>query len=221
MTGQNGRGKLPFVRRYTTGEEIANAVSHGLGALFGVVATTILIVMSVLYGDPYKIVSSAIYGATLILLYVMSTLYHSFTNERVKSVFRIFDHCVIYLLIAGNYTPFTLIPLRGAGGWTLFGVIWAAAVLGIVLNAISIERFKVFSIICYMAMGWAVVFALRPLCAALSQAGLWLLVSGGLCYTIGMLFYALKKRYAHSVWHLFVLAGSVLHFVCILMDIIL
>ena len=137
--------------------------------------------------------------------------------------FRIFDHCTIFLLIAGTYTPITLVTLRGynpALGWTLFGVVWAAAVVGIVLTAIDLERFKLFSMICYVAMGWVIVVAIRPLMAALPVGGLWLLVSGGLAYTVGITFFVIHVRYMHSIWHFFVLAGSVLHFLAILLYVI-
>lgn len=208
-------------RLYTVGEEIANSVTHGIGAVFGITATVLLIVFSAIDGDPWKIVSSSIYGATLILLYTMSTLYHSFTGPRVKAVFRIFDHCMIYLLIAGTYTPFTLVSLRGPLGWTLFGVVWGAAILGMVLSAISLTRFKVFSMICYIAMGWVVVFAAKPVAIALTGIGTALLIGGGIFYTGGVVFYGMRKRWFHSVWHLFVLAGSVCHFICIFAYVIL
>ncbi|MEG1778311.1 MAG: hemolysin III family protein [Angelakisella sp.] len=201
---------------YTRGEEIANSVSHGVGAWLFTAATAVMLVFAALTGDPVKIAASAVYGGTLILLYVMSTLYHSFTGEKVKAVFRIFDHCTIFLLIAGTYTPFTLISLRGPLGWTLFAVVWGAAVLGIVLNAISLERFKVFSIICYIAMGWAIVFAAKPLSQALTPTGMWLILAGGFCYMGGLVFYGIRRRFTHSVWHMFVLAGSILHYICIL-----
>ena len=200
---------------YTRGEEIANSVSHGVSAWLFTAAIAVMIVFAALSGSATKVVAASIYGATLILLYIMSTLYHSFTNERVKAVFRVFDHCSIFLLIAGTYTPFTLITLAGTLGWWIFGVVWGVAILGITLNAISIERFKVFSIICYVAMGWAVLFAARPVAEGLTPPGMWLLIAGGLCYTVGLVFYGLRRRFAHSIWHLFVLGGSVVHYICI------
>ena len=207
---------------YTRGEEIANSVSHGVSAWLFTAATAVLIVFAALSGSAVKVVAASIYGATLILLYVMSTLYHSFTNERVKAVFRVFDHSSIYLLIAGSYTPFTLILLDGTWkGPVICGVVWAAALLGVTLNAVSVERFEKFSMLLYIAMGWAVVFAVGDVVRALPPAGFWLLLLGGVSYTGGIVFYAWHKKgrvhYMHGVWHLFVLLGSVLHYLCILL----
>ena len=205
---------------YTAGEEIFNSVTHGVGALLAVTGLVILVVESALFGDGWALASSLVYGITLIILYVMSTLYHSFTGPRVKAVFRIFDHCTIYLLIAGTYTPLCLVTLREDGGFWLFGVVWAAAVLGVVLNAVSLERFKVFSYISYVAMGWVAVFAMEPLFRLLPWPALALLFSGGICYTGGLVFFAVRKKFMHSIWHLFVLAGSVLHYLMIALYII-
>lgn len=201
--------------RYSLGEEIFSAVSHGVSALAAVAALVLLLVFC--EKTPLKVVSVSIYGATMILLYTVSTLYHSLGLNRAKVVFRSLDHCTIFLLIAGTYTPITLVCLGNARGWILFGVVWAAAVLGVVLNAVSVERFKVVSMICYLAMGWVVVFAMKPLLARISDLGFWCLLSGGLCYTFGAILYGLGKKipYIHSVFHLFVLAGSVLHTVCV------
>lgn len=208
-------------KSYTLGEEIFNAVSHGAGALLSIAGCVILIVFSAIHGDAYSVVSSAIYGASLIILYTMSTLYHSITNVTAKKVFRVLDHSTIFILIAGTYTPYTLVTLRGAVGWTLFGLVWGAAAFGIVLNAISIERFKKVSMICYILMGWAIVAAARPLYQNLDKGGLILLVAGGILYTVGIIFYAMKKhKYMHSVWHLFVFGGSVLHYFSILLYVI-
>ena len=208
---------------YTLGEGIVNSVSHGLGAALAAAGTAILIVYAAWHHNVWAIVSCAVYGASLFLLYMSSTLYHSFQQPSVKALFRIFDHCTIFLLIAGTYTPITLVTLRGSNpalGWTLFGVVWAAAVVGIVLTAIDLERFKLFSMICYVAMGWVIVVAIRPLMAVLPVGGLWLLVSGGLAYTVGITFFVIHVRYMHSIWHFFVLAGSVLHFLAILLYVI-
>lgn len=201
--------------RYSLGEEIFSAVSHGVSALAAAAALVLLLVFC--EKTPLKVVSVSIYGATMILLYTVSTLYHSLGLNRAKVVFRSLDHCTIFLLIAGTYTPITLVCLGNARGWILFGVVWAAAVLGVVLNAVSVERFKVVSMICYLAMGWVVVFAMKPLLARISGLGFWCLLSGGLCYTFGAILYGLGKKipYIHSVFHLFVLAGSVLHTVCV------
>ena len=208
--------------RYTTGEELVNAISHGLGAILAVAGTTLMVGASAAQMDGYKLAASIIYGASLMLLYLMSTLYHAIRSVRVKEVLRVFDHCSIFLLIAGTYTPYTLVTLRGGVGWGLFAFIWAAAVLGIVLNVISIERFKVFSMICYVGMGWSIMVTVKPLTQALPGPGLWLLVWGGVAYTVGILFYLLHRvRYFHGIWHLFVLAGSVLHFLSIYQYVIL
>ena len=209
---------------YTLAEELINSISHGTGALAAAGGMAVLIVFSALQGDVWKVVSSSIYGATMIILYTFSALYHSFTDGKVKSVFRIFDHCSIFLLIAGSYTPFTLVTLREATpaiGWTLFGVVWGAAIIGIALNIVSLEKFKVFSMICYIAMGWAVVFAIKPLIANLAKGGMILLAAGGLAYTVGIIFYAIRKKYMHSIWHFFVLAGTILQYFAVLFYVVL
>ena len=209
---------------YTLAEELINSISHGTGALAAAGGMAVLIVFSALQGNVWKVVSSSIYGATMIMLYTFSALYHSFTDGKVKSVFRIFDHCSIFLLIAGSYTPFTLVTLREATpaiGWTLFGVVWGAAIIGIVLNIVSLEKFKVFSMICYIAMGWAVVFAIKPLIANLAKGGIILLASGGLAYTVGIIFYAIRKKYMHSIWHFFVLGGTILQYFAVLFYVVL
>ena len=209
-----------FPKRYTLGEEVMNAVTHGLGTILAVAGATLLIASSALQGDPYKLGSSIVYGVSLTLLYLMSTVYHGVASSRAKEILRIFDHCSIFLLIAGTYTPFALVTLREHRGWLLFAGPVAAAVVGITLNAISLRRFEKLSLACYVAMGWAVVFQAGTLAAALSPAGLVLLVAGGICYTGGILFYKLRRPYMHGVWHLFVLAGSVCHFLCVLFDVI-
>jgi len=202
---------------YTLGEEIFSSVAHGVGTILAVSGASVLMTFAGLSRDPWAIVACAIYGLCLIILYTMSTLYHSFTNEKVKALFRIFDHSSIFLLIAGTYTPFTLVTLHGAVGWALFVIIWGTAVLGIVMKAVNLEKFKKFSLICYLGMGWAVIFAFRPLLANMPSNGLILLGLGGFFYTTGIIFYKMKKlKYAHSIWHLFVLAGSIMHYFCIL-----
>jgi hemolysin III len=202
----------------TIGEEIANSVSHGIGSVFAIAGTAVAIVWAVIFGNMYSVISASIYGATLIILYTMSTLYHAFTNKTVKRVFRIFDHCSIFLLIAGTYTPYALVTLNGPTGWTVFGIIWGAAIIGIVLNAISLEKFKVLSMICYLAMGWLIVLYAKPLTEKLGfMPATFLLLLGGILYTIGAIFYCLKRiKYMHGVWHLFVLGGSILHYLSIL-----
>ncbi|MBQ7086806.1 MAG: hemolysin III family protein [Clostridia bacterium] len=209
---------------YTLAEELINSISHGTGALAAAGGMAVLIVFSALQGDVWKVVSSSIYGATMILLYTFSALYHSFRDGKVKSVFRVFDHCSIFLLIAGSYTPFTLVTLREATpaiGWTLFCVVWGAAIIGVVLNIVSLEKFKVFSMICYIAMGWAVVFAIKPLIANLAKGGIILLAAGGLAYTVGIIFYAIRKKYMHSIWHFFVLGGTILQYFAVLFYVVL
>lgn len=197
---------------YTKGEEWCNALSHAVGFVLSAVALVYMIVEAVKSGDPLCLFSVIVYGTAMMVLYAMSACYHAVQGEKLKGVFRIFDHCAIFLLIAGTYTPYTLITLRGAVGWTIFGIIWGMAILGIVLNAIDMEKFSLLSLVCYVVMGWAVVFAVRPLVASLSSLGLSLLVAGGVVYTIGIIFYLMKKvPYMHSLWHLFVLGGSTLH----------
>lgn len=201
---------------YTLGEEIFSAVTHGLGALFGVAALVYMVVMSALGHAPLSVVSGAIYGATLIILFTMSTLYHAISNQTAKFVFRVLDHTTIFLLIAGTYTPIALVSLHGALGWTIFGVQWGVAALGITLNAISIEKFKVFSMIGYIVSGWMILVAALPMYRAMDIRGIWWLFLGGVLYTVGIIFYALKKiKYMHSVWHIFVLFGAVAHFFCV------
>jgi hemolysin III len=197
-------------------EEVMNAVTHGIGTLLAVAGLVLLIVLAYLHGDFWHIVSFSIYGTTLVLLYLASTLYHSFTNERVKRIFKILDHSAIYLLIAGTYTPFTLVPLHGVLGWTIFGLVWGFAIVGIFLKVFFTGRFKLLSTLCYLGMGWFIVFAIKPLIDTLPALGMtWLLV-GGLFYTLGSIFYLWKKiPYNHAIWHLFVLAGSISHFIAV------
>ncbi len=203
---------------YSLGEEIFSSVSHGIGALFGVAALTLMVIFAAKAGNVYGVVSGAIYGATLIILYSMSTLYHALPNPRAKKFFRVMDHCSIYLLIAGTYTPLTLCTLRQHGGWVMFAIEWGMTVLGVVANSINLEKFKLFSLISYIVMGWTIVAMWGTLCQNLAPAGVRLLISGGLVYMVGVVFYCLKKvAYMHSIWHLFVLGGSLLHFLCVLL----
>jgi hemolysin III len=200
-------------RSYTLGEEIANSITHGIGAGLGIAALVILVVMAARQGEPWRIVSFSIYGATLILLYLFSTLYHAIQHPGAKKVFQIFDHSAIYLLIAGTYTPFLLITLRGPWGWTLFSVIWLLAICGIVFKAVFIQKMKRLSTLIYILMGWLIIIAMKPLLSNLPRPGLWWLLGGGLAYTGGVVFYVLKSiKYSHAVWHLFVLGGSICHF---------
>ncbi|MCI6495499.1 MAG: hemolysin III family protein [Anaeromassilibacillus sp.] len=200
-------------KRYTLGEEIFNSVTHGVGSLLSIAGTVVLIVFSAINSDAFAVVSSAVYGASLIILYTMSTLYHSITNEKAKKFFRIMDHNTIFFLIAGTYTPYTLAVLRSPLGWVLFGVVWGAAAIGIVLNSIDLEKFSKISVVCYIAMGWVIIIAVKPLMNSMPFISFALLVAGGVFYTIGVIFYAIKKvKYFHSVWHIFTVIGSALHY---------
>ena len=203
---------------YTRGEEIFNMTSHIVGGALGIVATVLCVVFAAIHGNGYGVVSGAIYGVTMIILYTMSSIYHGLNPKRkAKKVFQILDHCSIYLLIAGSYTPFALVSLREystALGWTIFGVVWAMAILGIVLNSIDIKKYKVFSMICYLVMGWCIVFKIGLLPSLIGVGGFVLLLLGGLSYTIGAIIYGFgkKHKYMHSVFHLFILLGSLLQF---------
>lgn len=197
-------------------EEVMNAVTHGIGTLLAVAGLVLLTVFAYLYGEIWHIISFSIYGTTLVLLYLASTLYHSFTNERLKYIFKILDHAAIYLLIAGTYTPFTLVPLHGVLGWTVFGSVWGLALIGIVLKVFFVGRFKVISTLCYILMGWFIIFAIKPLLATIGSLGMMWLIIGGLFYTLGSVFYLWHKLpYNHAIWHLFVLAGSISHFIAV------
>ena len=198
--------------------ERLNGGTHLMGTVLAAAGATVLVVLAARQGDPWKIVSFSIYGAMLFALYTLSTLYHS-TRGKVKDVFRKLDHCSIYLLIAGTYTPFTLVTLRGAWGWSLFGVIWGLAALGIAQEAWLGKGARILSLVIYVLMGWLSVIAVKPLIAALTPAGFAWLAAGGLFYTGGIIFYALdeKLRHGHGIWHLFVLAGSASHYLAILL----
>lgn len=210
---------MDFLRRkYTLGEELFNAITHGIGALLSVAGCVVLLVRCHQLSDGVAAVSSAIYGTTLIILYTMSTLYHALANEKAKAVFRVFDHVTIYLLIAGTYTPYTLACLGGALGWTLFGIVWTVAIVGIVFSSISLRRFQKLSMICYIAMGWVILIAIKPLWQVIGTLPMVFLVIGGVLYTGGVLFYQMKEsRYMHSIWHLFVIAGSIFQYFSILL----
>ena len=207
------------LKQYTLGEEVFNAVSHGVFALCAVVGGTVVVTLSVLFGGATEIAASIIYAVSLFLLYTMSTLYHAFPFPKVKYIFRIFDHSTVFVLIAGTYTPFMLITLKGnIKGVIICAVVWAVALIGILLNAININRFAKLSLVLYLVMGWSVVFALGDVVNTLPPTGFWLLVLGGLSYTGGVAFYVSKKiKYMHSIWHLFVVLGSALHYFCIVL----
>jgi hemolysin III len=204
-------------RRLSLGEEIANSVTHGVAALASVAALPILLVVAISRRDPWQVVGGAIFGATLVMLYLASTLYHALPHPRAKRVFRVLDHSAIYLLIAGTYTPFALGALRGPWGWALLGAVWTLAALGITAKATLGFRFPRLSTAVYVAMGWLALIAVQPLLARVGVAGLMWLLAGGLCYTAGVVFFAWERlRYGHMVWHLFVAAGSVCHFFAVL-----
>lgn len=199
--------------RYTLGEEIANSITHGIGAGLAIAGLIFLVYYSAVYGTVWHIVSCAIYGTTLVLLYTISTLYHSIPSPRFKSVMRILDHSAIFLLIAGTYTPFTLVSLRGPWGWSLLGVIWGAAILGILFQTALQKSWVSLTVALYVLMGWAIVVAVKPLLDVIPTEGFLLLLYGGLAYTLGTAFYIWKQmRFHHAIWHVFVLAGSAFHF---------
>ncbi len=202
---------------YTKGEDIVNAITHGLGSLVAIVGTTVLVTLSALYSDWVSVLVSLVYGLSLITLYTMSTLYHAMTLQKAKKVLRVFDHTSIYLLIAGSYTPISIIALGDTWkGWALCIAVWALAILGIVLSAISLTKFKIITMVLYVTMGWLCVFAINDIINALSSEALWFLVAGGVTYTVGIVFYSLKKiKFMHGIWHLFVIGGSVLQYICI------
>jgi len=195
-----------------------NSISHLIGAVLALAGAVVLVLVASRGGDTRRIVSFSIYGATLFLLYLISTLYHGLPTGRAKHVFRVLDHQAIYLLIAGSYTPFTLVTLDGLVGWWLFGAIWGMAVLGLVLDALPRRGARILPFFIYFVMGWLIVLAINPLLAALPRTGFIWLLTGGLLYTSGIVFFALDRRYPwmHGVWHLFVLAGSISHYVAIL-----
>ena len=210
---------------YTRGEEIFNMVSHIVGAAFGVIALVLSVLFSSLHGNVWGVVGCTVYGFTMISLYTMSGIYHGLKREMPKKVMQGMDHCTIYQLIAGTYTPILLSAIRPVSlgwAWTIFGIVWGFAALGTVFTAIDVKRFHKFAMVCYIGMGWCVVFAVKPTIQAIPLPGLLWLLAGGVVYTVGAVLYGLgnKIRYMHSVWHLFVVAGSVLQFICILFYVI-
>lgn len=208
---------------YSKNEERFNMISHIVGGALGIVATVLCVVTAARKGNPYSVVGGAIFGAMMMALYAVSSVYHGLhPHLRAKKVMQVIDHCTIFLLIAGTYTPVTLCSVRElspALGWTMFGVIWGMALMGIVFNAIDLRKFRVFSMVCYLAMGWCIVLTANKMPAMLGKGGVALLVSGGVSYTIGAVLYILgaKRPYMHAVFHVFVVIGSLLHFLCILL----
>ena len=204
-------------KKYTTGEEIAHAVTHGLGLLLSVVACSVLVILAAQRGTVWHITGVAVFGASLIVLYAASTLYHALTHTKAKRVFKFLDYSAIYLLIAGTYTPFTLVTLRGGWGWALFGIAWGLAIVGAVLEVITRRKYKAMSMAFYLGMGWLLVIAIKPLASSLGTRELILLAVGGVAYTGGAALYALGKfKYHHAIWHVLVLVGSFCHFLAVM-----
>lgn len=204
-------------RLYSAGEEIVNSITHGIGTLLSIAGLVVLIVFAALYGDNWHIVSFSIFGGTLIVLYSASTLYHSFSRPSVKTFFKKMDHAAIFLLIAGTYTPFVLVSLRGAWGWSMFGIIWTLAIIGISMKFVSISRFQRLSVALYLFMGWLGLIAIVEIFSRVPLPSFILLVVGGLSYTTGVIFYGRRKlAFNHGIWHIFVLFGSVAHYFSVL-----
>ena len=196
-----------------THEELANAITHGFGLLLSITGAVTLVAVALLHGTAWHIVSCAVYGLTLVLLYLSSTLYHAVSTPRLKRTFRLFDHSAVYLLIAGTYTPFTLVNLRGGWGWTLFGVIWVLTLAGITFKYVALDRFHAFSTVVYVLMGWLVVLGIKPVLTFVTLHGFLWLLGGGLFYTVGVFFFASKRiPYGHAIWHVFALCGSICHY---------
>jgi hemolysin III len=203
-------------------EELFNALTHGLGATAALAGGAVLITLAALFGDAWQLTASIVFGITLLLLYVASTLYHAIQHPVVKGRLKVFDHCAIYLLIAGTYTPFTLIGLRGPVGWTLFGVIWALAVFGVIFKLFYTGRFELLSTLVYIAMGWLIIVAAKPAMAALDAWTFGWLIAGGVFYTLGTVFYHRPgMRYSHAIWHMFVIGGSVCHYIAVMAQVML
>lgn len=207
--------------KFSFGEEIANSVTHGIGAILSIVGLVFLIIFASLEGTALDVVSFTIFGVTMVFLYTSSTLLHSLPEGKAKNVFEILDHSSIYFFIAGCYTPFLLIAVQGSLGWTFFGIIWTLAIGGTIFKVFFVKRFVFFSTLLYVLMGWLIVFTWEALTAAVDPVGLWLLVIGGLLYTFGAIFYVWRGfKYHHMVWHLFVLAGTIAHFFLIILYIL-
>ena len=208
---------------YSKGEEIFNMVSHIVGGAIGIAAIVLCCIIAAIHGNAYGVVSGTIFGVTLVILYTMSSIYHGLSPKLMaKKVFQVIDHCSIFLLIAGTYTPFTLCTLREYDpvlAWTIFGIVWGMAILGITLNAIDIKKFKVFSMICYIVMGWCIVVKIDVVISQLGIPGFVLLLAGGICYTVGAIIYGIgkKRKWLHSIFHLLCVASSVLHLLCVLL----
>ncbi|MBI4695676.1 MAG: hemolysin III family protein [Gammaproteobacteria bacterium] len=211
----------PIPSRYSAAEELANGITHGLGVLYSIAGLAVLTAFASVFGTVWHIISCSIYGATQIVMYTASTLYHSVPAPRAKAVLRVIDHSAIFLLIAGTYTPFALVSLRGPWGWSLLGLVWGCALIGIALQGRLIARNRLVTTMPYVVMGWIAIVAIKPLAQAIAPGGLWLLIGGGLAYTLGTVFYVWRRLpFHHAIWHVFVLAGSALHFFAILLYVI-
>lgn len=210
-----------MLERHTFREELANSITHGLGIVASVAGGAVLITLAAVHGDAWHVVAASVFVTSLVLLYTASTLYHAIPHQAAKARLKVLDHCAIFLLIAGTYTPFTLIGLRGSWGWALFGTIWTLAVAGIAFKLFFTGRFRRTSTLIYVAMGWLIVLAIGPLVRAVPATTIGWLVAGGIAYTAGTFFYHNRRvPYAHAIWHLFVLAGSVMHFIAVLTQVV-
>lgn len=211
--------KLPD---YKLSEELMNSITHGIGAGLGIAALVLCLVKSAAHGNPWAVVASALYGTGVIMVFTISCIYHALARNKGKKVMRVIDHCDIFFMIACTYMPYCLVSLRGVAGWVLFGIVWGLAALGIVFNAVNLEKYSVPSTIVYVLLGWSIIVLYKPLVAAISLEGAMYLIGGGILYTIGAVLYVLgkKKRYMHSVFHVFVIAGSILHFFSIYLYVI-
>jgi hemolysin III len=209
------------LRQYSIGEEIANSITHGVGILLAIGALGILSTTASLYGNIWHVTSVSVYAVTLILLYTASTLYHSIQHPRTKHILQIIDHAAIYILIAGTYTPFTLVSLRGPWGWSLFIVIWCLAFIGTAIQFKKTMQWRVISLVLYVGMGWTALVAIKPLISSVATGGIVMIITGGVSYTFGILFYGWKSlKFHHAIWHIFVLTGSILHFFAVLFYVI-
>jgi len=199
-------------------EELANGITHGIGLVLSIVGLAVLVFLSVMRGNAWHIVGCTTFGVSLVLLYTASTMYHSFRTPRWKRILKTLDHTAIYLLIAGTYTPFTLVNLRGFWGWTLFTLVWSLSVFGILWKIFNVDRYQIISTLIYVAMGWLVVIAIKPLFLGIPLSGIAWLVAGGLFYTVGVIFFAANRiPYNHAIWHVFVLAGSICHYIAVML----
>ena len=222
MELQNSMTRDRTTRSLVQVEELANSITHGIGLVLSIAGFVFLLVFAILRGGALQIVSCAVYGSTLVCVYTASTLYHALSSTRAKRALKIFDHCAIYLLIAGTYTPFTLVTLRDGWGWSLFSIVWALAMAGIVFKFWFVDHFKILSTALYLAMGWIALIAMKPLLSSIPAHGLYWLLAGGLLYSIGVVFFAARRiPFSHAIWHLLVIAGSACHYFAVLFYVIL